>query len=82
MILLDQDVKRESWWSTDIIVASREYDSWYATELSLLFCEGEESLKMQANFTPGTAFQLYEGPALVAVGKFLAGEPCRIEYAK
>ena len=82
VFLLDQDVKRESWWSVDVIVANREYDNWHSTELSLVFCDSEASLKVQEKFAPGITFQLYEGPTLVAVGKFLAGEPCRMEYVK
>ena len=70
VFLLDQDVKRESWWSVDVIVANRECDNWQA------------SLKVQEKFAPGITFQLYEGPTLVAVGKFLASEPCRMEYVK
>lgn len=82
VFLLDQDVKRESWWSVDVIVANRECDNWNATELSLVFCDSEASLKVQEKFAPGITFQLYEGPTLVAVGKFLASEPCRMEYVK
>ena len=72
VFLLDQDVKRESWWSVDVIVANRECDNWHATELSLVFCDSEASLKVQEKFAPGITFQLYEGPTLVAVGKVLA----------
>ena len=48
----------------------------------LVFCDSEASLKVQEKFAPGITFQLYEGPTLVAVGKFLASEPCRMEYVK
>lgn len=77
-----KDVKRESWWSVDVIVANRECDNWHATELSLVFSDSEASLKVQEKFAPGITFQLYEGPTLVAVGKFLASEPRRMEYVK
>ena len=43
VFLLDQDVKRESWWSVDVIVANRECDNWHSTELSLVFCDSEAS---------------------------------------
>ena len=38
---------RKTWWSVDVIVANREYDNWHSTELSLVFCDSEASLKVQ-----------------------------------
>lgn len=56
VFLLDQDVKRESWWSVDVIVANRECDNWHATELSLVFCDSEASLKVQEKSHRGSHF--------------------------
>lgn len=65
-----------------LLLQTGNADNWHSTELSLVFCDSEASLKVQEKSAPEITFQLYEGPTLVAVGKFLASEPYRMEYVK